>query len=390
MKSKEVNNEISALVKGFDIAYGKAIAPFNEWLIANLKDPQGRTINQIVNEGWKKFELSTIVNSAIVTGAVESATIKMLSIDPNLVINKEKLKRDILYKAWASDDRALNTRMTIANTRTRKYIANSVKADFSVVTNYNSNIKKINAQILSNGKVTESVLRAEVRSLTSDIRKLGFDKDYTKALADLEKKIASLSEMNYPTSDTKKAYKQFIQAVKKGGIEAFEKSVTEAVTKKSRYISRRIARTEQARASLDSYLLMYQDDDDVVGYRWRLSDAHRVTDICDINAQADFGLGSGVYPKEQVPQIPSHPQCTCYLSPVIIGDMPSEDKFNYSKGGNRFLKKLSTKEQNKLLGSVERGKAFRKGEPWDKVSVNKPKPQDLKTRFDNVIESKFL
>ena len=78
MKAKQVNEEISQLVKGFDIAYGKAIAPFNEWLISNLKDPQGRTINQIIKEGWDKFGVSQAINSSIVNTAMASATIKLL------------------------------------------------------------------------------------------------------------------------------------------------------------------------------------------------------------------------------------------------------------------------------------------------------------------------
>ena len=135
---------------------------------------------------------------------------------------------------------------------------------------------------------------------------------------------------------------------------------------------------------------MHESDDDVVGYRWRLDASHKISDICDINSMADFGLGKGVYPKNRVPPIPAHPQCICYLTPVIQGDMPDADKFDYSKGGNKLLKKQTIKQQNVILGSVERGKAFRNGENWNDAIYSKPKPQDLKTRFENVIESKFL
>tara|TARA_R110001592_G_scaffold28301_3_gene104108 strand:+ start:619 stop:1791 length:1173 start_codon:yes stop_codon:yes gene_type:complete len=390
MKSKDINNEIGEIIKGFDVAYGKAVAPFNEWLLIELKNLNGRTINQVINEGWIKFNVADFISESVYATTMASASVKILSLDPEAIIDSVKLKSTIKFKPWASDKRSLNSRMKIANTSTRKYIAESVKADFSIVRKYDLNLKKINAQILTNGKIDESILRAEVRSLTSDIRKLGINGDYEKELKLLESRIKRLSEMDYPTSDTKKAYKSFIKGVKSKNIEAFEKSVTEAVKKKSRYISRRIARTEQARASLDSYLLMHQDDDDVVGYRWRLSASHKIYDICDINASADFGLGKGVYPKDKLPQIPAHPQCRCYLTPVIEGDMPNPDNFDYSKGGDNLIKNLPIKKQNIVLGSVARGEAFRDGANWDSVSVNKPKPQDLKTRFENVIESKFL
>jgi len=50
--------------------------------------------------------------------------------------------------------------------------------------------------------------------------------------------------------------------------------------------------------------------------KWNLSGAHSRSDVCDSKARADSGYGRGVYLASQVPAIPSHPNCRCWLSSV--------------------------------------------------------------------------
>jgi hypothetical protein len=59
--------------------------------------------------------------------------------------------------------------------------------------------------------------------------------------------------------------------------------------------------------------------DDAVKYvQWRLNPAHPVEDICDYFAFVDrYGLGPGVYPKDQAPVAPAHPHCKCVLSKLF-------------------------------------------------------------------------
>lgn len=52
--------------------------------------------------------------------------------------------------------------------------------------------------------------------------------------------------------------------------------------------------------------------------KWNLSSAHAHSDVCDSKARADLGYGRGVYPANQVPPIPTHPRCRCYLSSVEV------------------------------------------------------------------------
>jgi hypothetical protein len=392
MKAKQTNEEISSLVKGFDISYGKAVSPFITWLFEQLKKIGNRTIKQIVDAGWKLFDLDQKIANSVVDNAISGAVLKAKSLDPDAVIDERALRGAINDVAWTSDQIDLRNRNKRASTSTRRYITNAIKVDFEYASDFEDNLKRINNHITRTGRVDPSFLRARVRKMSQDIRGLGFTKDYEAELKLLEKEIKNLSAMNYPTSETKKAYQRFIKGVRSQSVEAVEKSIEDMVRTKARYISRRIARTENARAQLDSFLAMSQDDDDIVGYKWRLDASHNITDICDVNAKADFGWGAGVYPKNKIPPIPAHPQCICFLTEVIIDDdnpLYLKD-FDYSKGGNKLLKTLPTKQQNVILGSKARGVEFRKGKNWDKAIVNEPKVESIQSRFDKAIKSKFI
>ena len=389
MLNKSVNQEISSLVRTFDIKYGKAVAPFIPWLLDNLKKLGKRTIKQIIDKGWSKFDIEPKIANSVIDNAIEGAIIKAKSKDPDVIIDERALKSAIVNVAWASDQIDLKNRNRRADTKTRRYMANAIKVNLEYTANYNDNIKKINAHIRSSGQVDEQFLRKRVRRMTQDIRSLGFTKDYEKDLRALELEIKDLAEMNYPSSETKRAYQRFIKSVRGKNLESFEKSVENMVKTKARYISRRIARTETARSQLDTFLAMSQFDEDVTAYRWRLDASHNITDICDVHAKSDMGLGVGVYPKNQLPPIPAHPHCICYLTEVIDDDLDLRN-FSYTSGGNTFLKKLPAKKQNEILGSRERGEAFRKGENWNKAINMETELSTIQSRFDKAIKSKFI
>ena len=53
------------------------------------------------------------------------------------------------------------------------------------------------------------------------------------------------------------------------------------------------------------------------GIKWLLSpNNHPIKDICDEHAAHDEGLGKGVFPVDEVPMYPAHPNCRCSLCGV--------------------------------------------------------------------------
>lgn len=78
--------------------------------------------------------------------------------------------------------------------------------------------------------------------------------------------------------------------------------------------ARRLVRTEISRINGVAAIYSAMDVPGILGIRWRLSGRHPEPDACDDNATRDaFGLGPGVYPIDQVPPFPNHPQDLCVL-----------------------------------------------------------------------------
>ena len=172
----------------------------------------------------------------------------------------------------------------------------------------------------------------------------------------------------------------------KNNEDGLKRAVYVAVQEKSRYVAERIARTESARAWADGFIARYENDDTVAAYRWEVSSAHPCTDVCDMYANADlWGLGKGIYPKDQCPTLPAHPHCLCYLSPIYEGEVDlNEQQDLREEGGNHWLQKQSKDVQRYLLG-VQGAKAWEAGRPWQDVLRNYS-PAVMKSRVSVVFK----
>ena len=87
------------------------------------------------------------------------------------------------------------------------------------------------------------------------------------------------------------------------------------------YNALRLARTMISHAYQQSFENVNRNDPFVVGYRWLTSNFHgRVCEICRERAETDqFGLGVGVFPKDQLPL--DHPNGMCTFEAVIPDSM---------------------------------------------------------------------
>ncbi|HET7596440.1 MAG TPA: hypothetical protein VFK15_05875 [Burkholderiales bacterium] len=86
--------------------------------------------------------------------------------------------------------------------------------------------------------------------------------------------------------------------------------------------ARRLARTEIMRAYGLATIESAKEIPGVRGIQWRLSGSHPEDDSCTDIANRDVGLGRGVYPVNDVPQYPQHPNELCVLSHA---HMPDDD-----------------------------------------------------------------
>jgi hypothetical protein len=137
---------------------------------------------------------------------------------------------------------------------------------------------------------------------------------------------------------------QIKQAVAKGSEELVDKAVKWWLYDKQLYNLKRIARTEMATAAHRAVIASVEGDESIIGFQWRLSSSHPVTDICDYYANIEMGLGKGVWTKETVPHHKAHPHCMCLIIPRVT-PIQQKGSTNYAE----FVRNSPPDRRNRLL-----------------------------------------
>lgn len=168
-------------------------------------------------------------------------------------------------------------------------------------------------------------------------------KRWNELVGDAEVYLQDLSE-----AGTKHAAQTVFQkikaAVEAGNAAALDEAVAWWMYDKQQYLLKRIARTEMATAQHRAVIASAIDDEDVLGFQWRLSSSHPRPDICDYYASIDMGLGKGVWTKEAVPMHKAHPHCMCLIIPRVT-PVRTAGVMNYGE----FLRNATPERQQQLM-----------------------------------------
>ncbi len=166
---------------------------------------------------------------------------------------------------------------------------------------------------------------------------------WTAAVSHVEEHILQLAETSSRAA-AGRVLEQIKKAVDKGSEELMDKAVRWWVYDKQLYHLKRIARTEMTTAGHRAIIASTVDDEDIIGYQWRLSSSHPRADICDYYASIEMGLGKGVWSKEAVPGHKAHPHCMCLLVPRVL-PIQRKGSASYSE----FIENASPDQQAQLL-----------------------------------------
>ncbi|MDU2064419.1 MAG: hypothetical protein E6713_06205 [Sporomusaceae bacterium] len=335
-------------------------------------------------------------NQDVLTNVLFRAAAYGYGIDPSKVANPAEVKRKLLYEAWAPDKMNLSERLHGSSARLRQEIVDTISSSMrqqkdvkgiamDLYDGYNSGKKVIQQAELVD--YLDQLQKSARRLMHGDTDAL---REFNQTLKIAQKNIDQLAAHDAPTGSLKAAYQKVVDAANDLSEKALNNAVHVAVEEKSRYLAERIARTEMSAAWGESFIARYQDNTDVIAYRWRLSSRHPRTDICDFYMHTDlYGLGPGVYPKDKLPRHPAHAHCMCLLEPVFEGeihmDFAKESKILDSAAlnkaaGDEYLKTLSDFDQKQLLGA-DGWKEWKDGKGWQQSLRNWEQPAKPETRF---------
>lgn len=317
-----------------------------------------RFVQQLRSEGYQigansEAQLSTYldsirpsVTSAITLGMATGAEVLSLS-SPAIA----KLTEEAFSKRWP-DGLTLSDRLWKFNRETRTGITRVLRDGARQGASVNRLVLEMQRTIeQSNGGERFKIIQRQKNDWVKNLHKAGQDlihnpaarAGWLAAVDEVEDRILQLRSTG-SRSAAEQVLKQIRRAVEKGNEELMDKAVRWWVYDKQLFNLKRIARTEMSTAMHRAVITSAIDDEDVIGFQWRLSSSHPSPDICDYYASIEMGLGKGVWSKETVPNEKAHPHCMCLLIPRTR-PLQTKGKATFQE----FIEKASEAQQKKLL-----------------------------------------
>lgn len=182
------------------------------------------------------------------------------------------------------------------------------------------------------------------------------------------------------TKALRSAYMQVAEAkLREATMAELDKTLRVAWFERNRYFASRIARTEVSRAVNDRDAIDIMADEQLEFVQILLSQAHSITDICDLHAGINkYGVGKGIYPKELAPKPPFHPHCWCKQHPRY--DL-SGLKWREIQGARRaFVRKAGVSGGAKIVGSRAKAEEVLRGGAVITV-IDRGKLSEFKTQW---------
>jgi hypothetical protein len=152
----------------------------------------------------------------------------------------------------------------------------------------------------------------DLSAVRKDLKELARNGADPAQIASLKRKIDS----GIKGARLKDAYNRTLKAIESGNPILVEKQLFYAVQNKVRYNMERVVRTEQARAHFSAQREEISTNPNIKFVRFVLAGGHAV-DECDAYARADMGYGPGIYPIDQAPVLPIHPNGKSILVPYM-------------------------------------------------------------------------
>lgn len=341
----------------------KAIDSFEKEVKVQLS--LGLMPNEAVRNAYAKYPVMDMMKATLQAELVNTF---MAGYGDNVPYSAKSISQ-AMSESWASDDLTLSKRLYRRSSTIRNEVADTIKQALKT----NKTVKGLAKSIFDGYGKGGIIPEASIPKFLSKLSDINISGEATpeakrkqrELLRSVKGKIARLD-----TPYVRAAYNEVAAAVDDGNEVRLQKAIYTATQEKARYHAERIARTENARAYADGQMNRYLDDEDVVAFQWKLSANHPRYDICDFYANADlYGLGKGVYPKDKFPTLPAHPHCMCHIKPMTELDIDVNKRHtNLEQAGLEYIKSLSKKHQEVLLGVNGREQVLTGKETWQNIA----------------------
>lgn len=341
----------------------KAIDSFEKEVKVQLS--LGLMPNEAVRKAYAKYPVMDMMKATLQAELVNTF---MAGYGDDVPYSAKSISQ-AMSESWASDDLTLSKRLYRRSSTIRNEVADTIKQALKT----NKTVKGLAKSIFDGYGKGGIIPEASIPKFLSKLSDINISGEATPEAKRKERELLRSVKGKIARLDTpyvRAAYNEVAAAVEDGNEIRLQKAIYNATQEKARYHAERIARTENARAYADGQMNRFLDDDDIVAFQWKLSSRHPRYDICDFYANADlYGLGKGVYPKDKFPRLPAHPHCMCHIKPMTELDIDVNKRHNnLERAGLEYIKSLSKKHQEVLLGVNGREQVLTGKETWQNIA----------------------
>ena len=341
----------------------KAIDSFEKEVKVQLS--LGLMPNEAVRKAYAKYPVMDMMKATLQAELVNTF---IAGYGGNVPYSAKSISQ-AMSESWASDDLTLSKRLYRRSSTIRNEVADTIKQALKT----NKTVKGLAKSIFDGYGKGGIIPEASIPKFLSKLSDINISGELTPEAKRKERELLRSVKGKIARLDTpyvRAAYNEVAAAVEDGNEVRLQKAIYSATQEKARYHAERIARTENARAYADGQMNRFLDDDDIVAFQWKLSSRHPRYDICDFYANADlYGLGKGVYPKDKFPRLPAHPHCMCHIKPLTELDIDVNKRHtNPEQAGLEYIKSLSKKHQEVLLGVNGREQVLTGKETWQNIA----------------------
>ena len=351
MKKDEFTRSLQKILAEYGAEYTQIADMLTKRILLYIES--GDSVSKAYRKARKEINFYKL-NAEAIEDAVYESALKGYGIKaPEVSVGSEAvLRHKLMDVAWAEDKMKLSTRLHGVDNVMR----NNIKSTVRNALNTYKTIQQTAMDLYDGYNTTNNVLREaelpkylnEIKNLTvklysGDVKAAKESALYKAVKHDIKKiktdslRAAYQEVEEAATTDKKSALRKATKMTKMGASKkevdamlaeerrkATEKALYVATQEKTRYYAKRIARTESARAYYEGQMAQVQNDPDIFGFKWVTSTAHVHSEndcLCGEYEHLDIGYGVGVYPKDDVPELPAHPNCMCHLKKVFVWEV---------------------------------------------------------------------
>jgi hypothetical protein len=327
-----------------------------------LQDASPNDVHDIVMGVWKEYDVPEELQSFMLD-AVEGATKVSVDLSSPIGFRKNFLNSETVDGVKMSDK--------IYDVAKAQNIISDIRQSVQVADKWSA---------LADNLVEQGAVKGSLPKYINDLLEKGRqaanlteDREayakYRRSVSAVKRRIDGLADSD--TSKLAQSYRDIASLSVDASDEVVGATVERAVMQTARANAVRLARTEVARSYANGAMYAIQNDNDAVGVRVSLSAIHEGYCICDFFVETDmYGMGPGIFPKDELPEFPFHPHCMCLLDPWYKGETGEYD----DEAGSDAFDDLEEDEQKALAG---------KDGDWEDVDW---KDHTLPKGFEEVVE----